>query len=106
MSQRNQYHAPAGDIIRCPSCGKLVQLPALDCPYCRVDLKEATAPKKPGFGFFRYLFSAITILLFLAIAGWLIHKAIYGGPIVPPFLQDVIPHQVTDLINKFMKLFK
>jgi hypothetical protein len=85
--------------LRCPRCGRNVKLPALDCPYCRVDLKEATAPKKPKFRFFRWLFTWLVILASLGIAGWLIFKAFAGGPLVPEWLEERLPSFISSLIG-------
>ncbi|MDR1111525.1 MAG: hypothetical protein LBP92_12760 [Deltaproteobacteria bacterium] len=95
----------AGASIRCPRCGRIVRLPALDCPHCLVDLKEATAPKKPKFRFFRWLFSWLAILACLAVAGWLISRVVTGGPVIPGFLRERLPSFLSGLAGRGAAFF-
>lgn len=105
MATQARPYPASKAVIRCPACRKLIQLPALDCPHCKVDLNEATSPKKPRMGFFRIIFVSVTILFFLAIGGWLIYKAIFGGPIIPEFLNNYVPIWAKDLASKIASLF-
>jgi hypothetical protein len=54
-------------------------MPANFCPYCEVDLRDATRPKKVKTPLLRRLVTAVIILLCVAVVYALIKRLVDGG---------------------------
>ena len=106
MAAANQSYGAGSASIRCPACGRAVQLPARDCPFCEVDLKEAALPKRKGMSWLRIISLSLSSLICLAVAVWLIKAALFGGPFIPEFIQARAPAFVTDITDKITGFFK
>ena len=64
--------------LRCPNCGKTVQMPAQFCPHCKIELRLATEPK-PKPPIWRKLAALIVILLCASVIYYLVQKLLNRG---------------------------
>ncbi|MDR3203587.1 MAG: hypothetical protein LBV23_02410 [Deltaproteobacteria bacterium] len=78
MAQLTRLVPPEGGrvYLACPNCSKKVRMPAVTCPFCRVNLRDSSFKKPQSKGFKRAVLVSVTIIG-LAVISFMVNKFYY-----------------------------